>query len=238
MLWSMALLLSQRATPEDEAELVEASRERTVAQMKRWLAERAAKQAAESGSGEEPRAVATKTLEDEDESPRTLRIRVSKEELLVVEASRRLIETLDGARPTDEHLLNALIGEGESALLDLAGRRIARLRVPELDPDRLEALRENLRRLRARREARAEAKIPIVTAIAFELEETPLPTTPRELDAESDACARSSPAATSRWVDWLGGSSIAKAGAASAMRAPSNTHASVSASRSAHSGNG
>lgn len=204
MLWSMAWLLTQHATPQDEAELVDASRERTVAQMKAWLAERAAKQAedsareagSEAGSdeerpGDEARPHARAAGTEDDEPPRTLRIGVSKEELFVVDAARLLIETLDGVRPSDEQLMYALLGEGETALLDLAGRTTVGLRVPELDPDRLRAVRENLRRLRARREAAAEANIPRATTMLFESEEeTLLPTTPHELDAEIRASCR------------------------------------------------
>lgn len=171
MLWSMAELVSTHATPEDEAELVGAAKGRTVRQMRCLLA-----------SGVEG------DVDDEDER-RVLRVAVGFDELAIVEASRVLVEGLDGEVATDESLLEAMLAEGESALrgLEPRGASTAADDVSEL----LEQRRERAREARALAEASAEARIavlPAAEAIETGIEVEAQGSTARELDAEIRRC--------------------------------------------------
>ena len=61
-------------------------------------------------------------LEDEEEV-HVMRLAVGFAELAVVEATRVVVEALDGEGATDERLLEAMLAEGETALLVLEGAR-------------------------------------------------------------------------------------------------------------------
>jgi hypothetical protein len=179
MLWSMAELLSSHATAESEAEVIAVAKGRTVRQMKVWLAER------EGGDG----SAVVGTEEEEGEDERVLRIGVGFNELAIVEATRILVERLDGEFVTDERLLEAMLGEGESALLALEKRRPNGMAFDEAEEYRLR--REALsRQWRARTEAQAEGRIPGVEAIGVAEEglDSLLGSTPVELDAEIRGC--------------------------------------------------
>jgi hypothetical protein len=171
MLWSMAELVSSHATPENEAELVGAAQGRTVRQMRNLLASRV--------EGD---------VDDEDER-RVLRVGVGFDELAIVEASRVLVEGLDGEVATDERLLEAMLAEAESALLGLEprGASSAADDVSEL----LEQRRALAREATTQAEERAEARIaglPVARATETEIEGGAIGSTPRELDAEIRRC--------------------------------------------------
>ena len=175
MLWSMAELLATWATPETESELIAAARGKTVRQMRAWLATR------RGADRDEP-------LESEDEEDfGVLRLAVGFAEVAVVEATRAVVEALDGELVTDERLLEAMLAEGESALLGLEGGR-PRCKDEDEDGELQDGSAAPGRECRAREEERAEARIPVVATLGVWEEEAPLPSTPRELDAEIRRC--------------------------------------------------
>jgi hypothetical protein len=174
--WSMAELLAKHATAETELDLLLASASKTVRQMKATL---------------EPKpADAADDLDDEDEPERTTSRTVGRTELQIVEATRMLMELFDGHAPSDEAFVDALLGEAQSSLATLNGRRV--LGLQSGPPD--DALKEHLRRaaewrrkLRREQEARAEARVLERCKEGCELDDeddSPLPSTPRGLDAE------------------------------------------------------
>ncbi len=175
MLWSMAELLAAWATPEDEQELVAIASSRTVRAMKQWLSARAG----HASTGADP---------DEDEEDHVLRIAVGFDELAVVEATRVLVEGLDGELVTDERLLEAMLAEGESALAALERGGARGEGDDETEEARLRgaALR---RQWREDAEARAEPRLPAVVPIGVvDAVDAPLGTTALELDAEIRKC--------------------------------------------------
>jgi hypothetical protein len=96
--WSMAELLARHATPQIEAALLEVARGKTVQAMRLALSPR-----------DEP---------DDDELARTLSLTVPVEEAWALEATRTMVEHMDG-KSTGEHWLGSLLAEGYVSLLEL-----------------------------------------------------------------------------------------------------------------------
>jgi hypothetical protein len=97
--WSMAELLARHATPETEAALLEVARDKTVQAMRVALS-----------PNQEPR--------DDDDHSRTLSLTVPVEEAWALEATRMMVEHLDG-KSSGEHWLGAVLAEGHASLLAL-----------------------------------------------------------------------------------------------------------------------
>src|SRR5687768_3125943 len=118
--WCMAQVLARYATAENVESLIGEAERSTVREMQAKLTGR-----------EQPEA--------EDPIEVTSIRGVSVDEMLMVSASRMLVEYISGARPSDEMLISALLGEAETTLLSLAGARIEQVVLPELDPSAVEA---------------------------------------------------------------------------------------------------
>ena len=100
--WSMAELLARHATPQTEAALLQVARGKTVAAMRIALSPQ--------GSPEPP--------DDDDELARTLSLTVPLEEAWALEATRMMVEHMDG-KCTGGHFLESLLAEGTISLLEL-----------------------------------------------------------------------------------------------------------------------
>jgi hypothetical protein len=140
------------STLDSEDELLAKAKElRTVRRMKQWLAAR-------EGAQEQ---------DEEDDERRSKHIDAGADELLMFEASRVLVELLDGRRPSDEHLLEVLLAEGETTLHGMEKRWVA---LPGFEErQRWDDYRERMAKWRPtsrdRRAAAAESKIPEVTPL-------------------------------------------------------------------------
>ncbi len=97
--WSMAELLARHATPETEAALLEVARDKTVQAMRVALSPH-----------QEPH--------DDDDDSRALSLTVPVEEAWALEATRMMVEHLDG-KSSGEHWLEAVLAEGHASLLAL-----------------------------------------------------------------------------------------------------------------------
>jgi hypothetical protein len=100
--WSMAELLARHATPQIEAALLQVARGKTVQAMRIALSPH-----------EQP---------DEDELARTLSLTVPVEEAWALQATRMIIEHMDG-KSAGEHWLGSLLAECYVSLLDLIDPR-------------------------------------------------------------------------------------------------------------------
>jgi hypothetical protein len=100
--WSMAELLARHATPQAEAALLQVARRKTVQAMRIALSPR-----------EPP---------DDDELARTLSLTVPVEEAWALEATRMMVEHMDG-KSTGGHFLGSLLAEGYISLLELVDPR-------------------------------------------------------------------------------------------------------------------
>ena len=96
--WSMAELLARHATAQTEAALLEAASGKTVQAMRVALSPH-----------EQP---------DDDELARTLSLTVPVEEAWALEATRMMVEHMDG-KATGGHFLESLLAEGYTSLLEL-----------------------------------------------------------------------------------------------------------------------
>ena len=96
--WSMAELLARHATPQIEAALLEVARGKTVQAMRI--------------------ALSPNDELDNDELARTLSLTVPVEEAWALQATRMMIEHMDG-KSTGEHWLGSLLAEGYVSLLEL-----------------------------------------------------------------------------------------------------------------------
>jgi len=101
--WSMAELLARHATPQTEAALLQVARGRTVQAMRVALSPQ--------DSPEPP---------DDDELARTLSLTVPVEEAWALEATRMMVEHMDG-KSTGGHFLESLLAEATISLLELTG---------------------------------------------------------------------------------------------------------------------
>ena len=184
----MAELLAAHASFDDEALLLEAAASRTFREMKAWLAER--RGPAGEGGGAKP-------SEEEDE-PRVETTRtVGAAEILMINASRMLVEHLNGARAGDEALVTALLGEAQTSLQSLGGFRIRDVVLPELQEEAIDALRASLAELHGRPAAppvpsdRTDApRPPAPSLLASVPPELPIPEEPLALDREICGAAR------------------------------------------------
>ena len=194
--WSMAELLAAHGSLDDEALLLEAAASRTYREMKAWLRERLDERgAADAGAS----ATHPASLADEEEEPevRTART-VGVAELSMVNASRMLVEFLNGARAGDEALVTALLGEGLTTLQSLERFRIEDVVLPSVREELIEELRADLAALNARpRRSRAPADgadapsgprpSPAALLVGVPAEE-PIPEEPHALDRALRRC--------------------------------------------------
>ena len=102
--WSMAELLARHATPHTEAALLQVARGKTVQAMRIALSPQE--------SPEPP---------NDDELARTLSLTLPVEEAWALEATRMMVEHMDGKR-TSGHFLESLLAEGTISLLELVDR--------------------------------------------------------------------------------------------------------------------
>jgi hypothetical protein len=175
MLWSMAELLCRHATPENEAELVAAARGRTVRAMKQRLTVRT--------------DVAAWWERDDDEL-QEVRFAMGIGEVAIVEATRLLVERIDGVEASDGRFVDALLGEGQTAMLDLERNARAAAVVDEEEERRLER-EARAREARERARELAEGAIaPVVPIGVVDGSERPLGGSAREIDAEVLRCCR------------------------------------------------
>jgi hypothetical protein len=99
--WSMAELLARHATPQTETALLQVARGKTVQAMRIALSPQ--------GSPDPP---------NDDELARTLSLTLPLEEAWALEATRMMVEHMDGKR-TGGHFLESLLAEGTISLLEL-----------------------------------------------------------------------------------------------------------------------
>ena len=115
--WSMAELLARHATPQTEAALLTIARGQTVQSMRLAFArERAPKNKGESDAQGAPPTECDDP--DEDDLTRTLSLTLPVEEAWALEATRMMVEHMDG-KPTGAHFLESLLAEATIPLLDL-----------------------------------------------------------------------------------------------------------------------
>ena len=115
--WSMAELLARHATPQTEAALLTIARGQTVQSMRLAFArERAPKNKAESDAQGAPPTECDPP--DEDDLTRTLSLTLPVEEAWALEATRMMVEHMDGNH-TGAHFLESLLAEATIPLLDL-----------------------------------------------------------------------------------------------------------------------
>ncbi|MBT8451497.1 MAG: HNH endonuclease [Deltaproteobacteria bacterium] len=116
--WSMAELLARHATPQTEAALLTIARGQTVQSMRLAFArEQAAKHKCESDAQGAPPAECDDP--DNDDLTRTLSLTLPIEEAWALEATRMMVEHMDG-KHTGAHFLESLLAEATIPLLDLA----------------------------------------------------------------------------------------------------------------------
>ncbi len=106
--WSMAELLARHATPQTEAALLQIARGKTVAAMRIALSPQQA-----PGSPESP-----PQPDDDDDLARTLSLTLPVEEAWALEATRMMVEHMDG-KSTNAQFLESLLAEATIALLEL-----------------------------------------------------------------------------------------------------------------------
>ncbi|MGD8318211.1 MAG: HNH endonuclease signature motif containing protein [Myxococcales bacterium] len=112
--WSMAELLARHATPQTESALLQVARGKTVRAMR--IALSPPKSPGSSGSSEPP---ASPEPLDDDELARTLSLTVPVEEAWALEATRMMVEHMDG-KCTASHFLESLLAEASISLLELS----------------------------------------------------------------------------------------------------------------------
>ncbi len=141
--WCMAEVLARFATAEDEEELLEATRGMTVRQVKRVLRER-------GGAQPEP---------EERERFGTLDIRVDAEEAWMLEATRPMVELLDG-RGSPGAWLESVLAEAQCALSNVgADVDLTPEDVAERQRAWVESIAAGKQRME-RREEHAEGSLP------------------------------------------------------------------------------
>jgi len=105
--WSMAELLARHATPQTEAALLQVARNKTVQAMRIALSHQASP----------PPPIQHETQDNED-LIRTLSLTLPVEEAWALEATRMMVEHMDGKR-TGGHFLESLLAEATITLLEL-----------------------------------------------------------------------------------------------------------------------
>ena len=115
--WSMAELLARHATPQTEAALLTIARGQTVQSMRLAFArERAPKNNGDSDAQGPPPTECDDP--DDDDLTRTLSLTLPVEEAWALEATRMMVEHMDG-KHTGAHFLESLLAEATVSLLDL-----------------------------------------------------------------------------------------------------------------------
>jgi hypothetical protein len=105
--WSMAEILARHATPQTEAALLQVARGKTVQAMRIALSPQKSQ-----ASPDSPDPV------DDDELARTLSLTLPVEEAWALEATRMMVEHMDG-KHTGSHFLESLLAEATIPLLEL-----------------------------------------------------------------------------------------------------------------------
>jgi hypothetical protein len=140
--WSMAELLARHATPQTEAALLQVARGKSVQAMRVAL------------SPHEPH--------DDDELARTLSLTLPLEEAWALEATRMMVEHMDG-KCTGGHFLESLLAEGTISLLELVDRAEADVSA-QMEAEHT-AWRSNMQRLQ---HLHADAELRSRPAVATE----------------------------------------------------------------------
>jgi hypothetical protein len=138
-----------------------------------------------------PKKVPVATREEVEEAPTSaLRLRLSGQEIVMLQSARMLMEQLDGRPPGDEHFWGMLLAESMSTLTAPKREGLGCAGLLSIDED---ALRQRLERAledQRRRESNAEETLPKKVELeplpAFE----PLPRTAVELDGEVRRCSK------------------------------------------------
>ena len=112
--WSMAELLARHATPQTEAALLQVARGKTVQAMRIALSPQKSQES--PGSPAPP---------DDDDLARTLSLTLPVEEAWALEATRMMVEHMDG-KSTGGHFLESLLAEATITLLELTAPAQAR----------------------------------------------------------------------------------------------------------------
>ncbi|HSN83599.1 MAG TPA: HNH endonuclease signature motif containing protein, partial [Polyangiales bacterium] len=119
--WSMAELLARHATPQTEAALLHVARGKTVHAMRIALSPQKSPSSPGSPSApsspSSPNASGSPEPPDDDELARTLSLTVPVEEAWALEATRMMVEHMDG-KPPGGHFLESLLAEGTITLLE------------------------------------------------------------------------------------------------------------------------
>ncbi|HSN81647.1 MAG TPA: HNH endonuclease, partial [Polyangiales bacterium] len=129
--WSMAELLARHATPQTEAALLQVARGKTVHAMRIALGHQASPSSASApspasspsalGSSDSPNTPGSPSAPEpaeDDELTRTLSLTVPLEEAWALEATRMMVEHMDG-KHSASHFLESLLAEGTISLLEL-----------------------------------------------------------------------------------------------------------------------
>ncbi len=117
--WSMAELLARHATPETEAALLQIARDKTVAAMRIALSSQESPGSpGSSRSTESPASPPEPQLDDDEDLTRTLSLTLPVEEAWALEATRMMVEHMDG-KSTGAHFLESLLAEATISLLEL-----------------------------------------------------------------------------------------------------------------------
>lgn len=127
--------------------------------------------------------------EQEEEDVRSVRW-VSRDELLMVSASRMLVGHLSGTRCTDEMLMTALLGEAETTLQSLGSRRVEGVTLAPVPAKKIDAGLAALRSIHATVDSPVQVPTPAPPVLAALFAEQAIPTTPKALDREIVGCAR------------------------------------------------
>jgi len=170
--WSMAEVISRRASPESEEAILEDAKTATVRAMRTRLPAKA--------SDPDP---------EEDPPMRTLTVTMSASDAWALECTRQLVQAIEGNR-SDESVVYALLAEGETTMLDVTKRSL------DLDssPARQEAKRAAEYRAESvawQREAEemTEDSLDLEVEVADPIPDAPIPTDPIELDGAIRALA-------------------------------------------------
>ncbi len=115
--WSMAELLARHATPQTEAALLQIARGKTVAAMRIALSSQESPGSPGSSRSTESPA-SPPQLDDDDDLTRTLSLTLPVEEAWALEATRMMVEHMDG-KSTGAHFLESLLAEATISLLEL-----------------------------------------------------------------------------------------------------------------------
>jgi len=148
--WSMAELLARHATPQTEAALLQVAHGKTVHAMRIALSPRASSSAPGSPSSPEPA--------DDDELTRTLSLTVPVEEAWALEATRMMVEHMDG-KHTASHFLESVLAEATISLLELVDPENDTSEQMEAEHTAWRAQMQRLQHLQAQAELRSRPAV-------------------------------------------------------------------------------